>query len=104
MSLLPEGFSLFVIDIEYLAPLEKIDEHRDDHIKFLEQYYESKHFLASGPKVPRTGGVIWAVAPSKEGLQEIFREDPFQVHGLAQYDITEFSPTIMAKSTIPVSE
>ena len=47
-------------------------------------------FIASGRKVPRTGGIILALAKSKEEIEQIIREDPFQIHNLATFSITEF--------------
>ena len=40
--------------------------------------------------VPRTGGVILAMADSKKQVEEIILEDPFYIHKLAEFSITEF--------------
>jgi uncharacterized protein YciI len=81
---------MFIINLNYIAPLEKIDAHMTDHVKFLNKYYKQNVFVASGRKVPRTGGIILALANSKEEVEAIFKEDPFYEHRLAEFTVTEF--------------
>ncbi len=81
---------MFVIDLHYTVSLEKIDAHMTDHVKYLHKYYKQNVFIASGRKVPRTGGVILAQANSKEEIDSIIKEDPFYTHGLADFTVTEF--------------
>jgi uncharacterized protein YciI len=81
---------MFIIDLNYIVPLEELDAHMADHVKFLRKYYKKNVFLASGRKVPRSGGVILALADSKEAVEEIISEDPFYKHELAEFAITEF--------------
>ena len=41
--------------------------------------------------VPRTGGILVVRSGStKEELEALLKADPFQVHGLADYTVTEF--------------
>jgi uncharacterized protein YciI len=81
---------MFIINLNYIVPLEKLDAHMTDHVKFLRKYYKKNVFVASGRKVPRTGGIILALAKSKEEIDEIIREDPFYIHKLAEFSVTEF--------------
>jgi uncharacterized protein YciI len=81
---------MFVIDLKYIAPLEKIDAIMGDHMKFLKKYYKLNAFVASGRKVPRTGGIILVLAKSKEEVEKIINEDPFVINKLAEYSIVEF--------------
>ena len=81
---------MFIIDLHYIVPLDKLDAHMTDHVKFLQKYYKLNVFVASGRKVPRTGGIILALAHSKEALDDIIREDPFYIHKLAEFKVTEF--------------
>jgi uncharacterized protein YciI len=81
---------MFIINLNYIVPLEKLDEHMKDHVIFLKKYYKQNVFVASGRKVPRTGGIILALAKSKEEIETIIREDPFHIHRLAEFTITEF--------------
>lgn len=81
---------MFVIDLNYIVSLERIDAIMGDHMKFLRKYYKLNVFIASGRKVPRTGGIILALAKSKEEVVKIINEDPFVINKLAEYSITEF--------------
>ena len=49
---------MFIVSITYKAELAEVDFWILDHQVFLDKYYASGHFLASGKKEPRTGGVI----------------------------------------------
>jgi uncharacterized protein YciI len=81
---------MFIIDLHYIVPLEQLDEHMAEHVKYLEKYYKADVFIVSGRKVPRTGGIILAQADSKEILEKIIADDPFYKHKLAEFTITEF--------------
>ena len=81
---------MFVIDLNYIVPLEEIDGHMKEHVIFLNKYYKKNIFIASGRKVPRTGGIILALGESAEQIAAVMDEDPFCVHNLATYSITEF--------------
>lgn len=81
---------MFIISLHYIVPLEQLDAHMTEHVKFLNTYYKKNVFLTSGRKVPRTGGIILAQAQSKSELEQIMADDPFCKHGLAEITITEF--------------
>jgi uncharacterized protein YciI len=81
---------MYIINLHYIVPLEQLDKHMKEHVVFLKKYYSKNVFVASGRKVPRTGGIILALAKSKEEVEEIISEDPFYIHKLAEFSITEF--------------
>src|SRR3954468_22644058 len=81
---------MFVIELIYKAELSQIDAHMKAHVAFLKKYYAAGNFLVSGRKIPRDGGIILSVAKDKQALQAIIEQDPFYVHGLAEFRITEF--------------
>jgi uncharacterized protein YciI len=81
---------MFVIELVYKSDLAQIDAHMAAHVRFLKKYYASGHFLVSGRKIPRDGGVIVAVGKSREEIESIAREDPFCKLGLAEFRIIEF--------------
>lgn len=81
---------MFVVSLHYIVPLEQLDAHMTDHVKYLQKYYKQNIFVASGRKVPRTGGIILALAKSRAEMEAIIAEDPFYVHRLAEFTITEF--------------
>ena len=81
---------MFVIELTYKAPLTEIDAHMKAHVAFLKKYYATGHFLVSGRKIPREGGIILAVGESREQIETIMKEDPFCRHGLADFRVIEF--------------
>jgi uncharacterized protein YciI len=81
---------MFVIELVYKVDLADIDAHMTAHVKFLNKYYASGHFLISGRKIPRDGGIILALGKNRQEIQTIIEEDPFHEHDLADFRIIEF--------------
>ena len=81
---------MFVIELNYKVALAEIDAHMAAHVRFLKKYYASGHFLVSGRKIPRDGGIILAVGKSRLEIEAIVEEDPFHQHGLADFRVIEF--------------
>ncbi|MEI8608774.1 YciI family protein [Enterovibrio sp. Hal110] len=88
---------MFVVSLTYTVALSEVDQYIDAHIAYLEKHYAEGHFLASGRKVPRTGGIILARANDRAHLDAILRADPFYQAGVADYDIMEFEPSMTAE-------
>jgi uncharacterized protein YciI len=87
---------MFVIELIYKAPLASIDASMPAHMRFLKKHYASGTFLMSGRKIPRDGGIIIAVANSKDQLEAIVRDDPFVARGLADVRLIEFRASQVA--------
>jgi len=81
---------MFVIELIYKADLEDIDASMRAHMAFLKQQYTAGKFLVSGRKIPRDGGIILAVAASRDEIEQIVKDDPFVKRGLAEYRVIEF--------------
>jgi len=82
----------FLVEIEYTAPIEIINMIVAEHRQFLQSGYDRGWLLMSGPKNPKTGGVIIARAPSMQAIQTFFFEDPYHQHQAATYQFVEFDP------------
>ena len=82
---------MFVILVNYIKPLSEIDALLEDHRRFLDEGYAAGYFLASGPRVPRTGGVILAHATSAQELKVFIAKDSFNRAGAATYEVVEFT-------------
>lgn len=89
---------MYIIELTYKVSTDVIDEQMALHMAYLEKYYASGHFLASGRKEPRDGGIILAVASNRKRVEEIINEDPFKQKGLADYRIIEFRATKNVKA------
>lgn len=85
---------MFIIELTYKVELSKIDEHLSAHIEYLKNQYENHVFIASGRKIPRTGGIILSRLEDKDELLNRLSEDPFKINDLAEYRITEFIPSM----------
>ena len=81
---------MFVIELSYKSDLSEIDAHMTAHMRFLKKHYAAGTFLISGRKIPRDGGVILALAKSRQDIEAIVYQDPFVQHGLAEFRIIEF--------------
>lgn len=81
---------MYIISLTYKTALENVQKHLDAHIEYLKEQYATGIFLASGRKIPRTGGIIFAKADNPETLRKILEKDPFHTNNIADYEITEF--------------
>jgi uncharacterized protein YciI len=85
---------MFVVLLTYQRPLVEIDRTMRAHVAFLEEGYRAGVFVASGRQVPRKGGVILAVSPSREALAALMEQDPFVREGLAGFELVEFRTSL----------
>ncbi|MBB2928003.1 YciI family protein [Paraburkholderia silvatlantica] len=84
---------MFIVLLNYIQPLSAIEVHLDEHRRFLDGRHATGHFLASGPQLPRTGGVILAKAASLRELCDVLLEDSFYQEHVVSYGVIEFEPT-----------
>jgi uncharacterized protein YciI len=88
---------MFVIELTYKADLIEIDAHMSAHVAFLNKHYAAGHFVVSGRKIPRDGGIILAVGKDRAEIEAIVEEDPFHQHHLAEFRIIEFRASQRAR-------
>lgn len=88
---------MYLIMLQYIRPLAAIDHYMDAHKTFLDKYYQSGHFILSGKRKPRTGGMILCKASSRREVEAILAEDPFDKFQLALYEIIEIEPILCAQ-------
>ncbi|MFG2287307.1 YciI family protein [Streptomyces sp. NPDC048595] len=87
---------MFVLELTYTAPLERVDAALAEHVEWLRKEYAAGHFIAAGRKVPRDGGVILAAGMDRAAVERIVAADPFTLAGVCEYRITEFVATTTA--------
>jgi uncharacterized protein YciI len=87
---------MYIVSLTYVCEMEKVDATLEAHVAYLKEQYEKGHFIASGRKVPRTGGVVFADMPSREALDAVLAEDPFSKEGVARFEVIEFVPSMVA--------
>lgn len=88
---------MFIVSLTYKRPIEDVDSHLDAHVDYLKQEYSNGNFIASGRKVPRTGGIILSNVKTRDELEGILAKDPFYIADVADYDIIEFVPSMVAE-------
>jgi uncharacterized protein YciI len=88
---------MFIISLHYTADLEKVDQFLPGHNQFLQKFFGNATLICSGPKIPRTGGIIVCRAESMGQVESLIEEDPFVINGVARYEITEFRVADWAK-------
>lgn len=81
---------MIVVTLTYKKPLDIVDLFLNEHVLFLENYYEQKKFLMSGRRENRVGGVILVLTNSVQEAQDIMKNDPFYIHDIAHYDFLLF--------------
>ena len=83
---------MLILSLTYLKPNEEADRFMAPHLEWVKKGYERGWFLASGRKVPRTGGVILARGERSE-IEAYVAADPFTIEGICEYTITEVALT-----------
>ena len=86
---------MIVVSLTYKVPLDVLDLHVAAHMDWLREAYAAGHLLASGRKVPRTGG-LFLVRGDMAFARSLAASDPFAVNDLADYDFTEVNITTTA--------
>ncbi len=85
---------MFIAILTYKKPLSEVDKFLQAHREYLAEHYAAGDIIASGPQNPRIGGVIMIKAANREAVNAIIAQDPFNVNGIAAYQIVEFTPTM----------
>ena len=80
---------MFIVELTYKVDMALVDQHISAHIEWLSHHYETGMFLASGRKIPRTGGVILVRSDSREMVDAVLQQDPFYREGIADFQVTE---------------
>ena len=96
MPVSSQRHAMFIVTLTYLKPVDEIDALMHDHVEWLKKGYDEGLFIASGRRVPRTGGVILARSGDEQALRDNLARDPFVIHGAARCDVVEFTASMTA--------
>jgi uncharacterized protein YciI len=94
----------FLINIHYTQPLETVAEITPEHRAYLKTKYDAGILLFSGPRVPRTAGVLFAKADDVSVINDMIAADPFKTKAIADYEVIEIAPVMWAEQLKPVFE
>lgn len=84
---------MFLIELTYKKRLEDVDRCLEAHAEFLDKKYSEGSLICSGRKNPRDGGIILANVATREAVDAMISQDPFNKEQIADYRIIEFTPT-----------
>ena len=84
----------FVVTIEYIKPMEMVEEHTPAHREFSAGLKDKGMLLFSGPFNPRTGGMLVMQAEDMNQAVSAFDEDPFKKLDIAKYQVREWVPKV----------
>ena len=92
----PSVFGSSITSVDTLINNMRVNNKINPQFKtqWLKKGYADGLFLASGRRIPRTGGVILAKCDSRETLQARLSQDPFQQLGLARTEIIPFEASM----------
>lgn len=93
---------MFIAILTYKKPLEYVDSFLQAHRDYLAEHYAAGDFIMSGPQIPRVGGVIMIKAGNRNDVDAIIAQDPFNINGIADYQIVEFTPTMCCNDCFEV--
>lgn len=93
---------MFLLIVNYTAPIEEVERLMPDHFAYLEAHYADGTFLFSGRQIPRTGGFIVAAGDDRAAVERLVATDPFVTGGVATYTVIEVEPTRTAPAWRPV--
>jgi uncharacterized protein YciI len=83
---------MFIVQLTYKVAIEEVDKYLSAHREFLDVHYRNGLLVVSGPMKPRTGGIILAATHDKAFLESIFKQDPYYLAEIADYEFIEFLP------------
>lgn len=85
---------MFILLLEYTKPIEYVEKHLVAHREYLDIFCRSHNIIVAGKKKPRTGGVIIVRGMGRTEVERLIAEDPFTMHGVGEYTLIEFEPTV----------
>ena len=81
---------MVLVLINYTKPYEEVAKVVAEHRAFLGKHYEAGTLVVSGPRATKTGGIVLARGKSAAEVAEIFKHDPYALHGVATHEVIEF--------------
>lgn len=86
---------MLIVSLTYKVPMDIVETHLEAHRAWLRDAVDRGLVVAAGRKNPRTGGILLSLA-DRRALEASIAEDPFSVHGVAEFEVTEADMTAAA--------
>jgi uncharacterized protein YciI len=91
---------LYIVSLKYKVPLVEADKVFPEHIAYIEKYHAAGKYIISGRREPRIGGVLIAANCTRDEIENIVAEDPYNQKGIADFEIIDLIPTRMFDSRL----
>lgn len=88
---------MYVVVLTYEKPWEEVMRWAPEHRAYALTRYAQGHYLMSGRKPDKSGGVILAQAADRAELDAVLQGDPFWREKIACYEVIEFWPQMAAE-------
>lgn len=83
---------MYIILINYTKPIEEVNAVVADHRAYLDTLYAADKLICSGRRSTLTGGVLLSNAKTREEIDNIIKNDPYNLKQVAEYEVIEFTP------------
>jgi uncharacterized protein YciI len=83
---------MFIVQLNYKVAVSEVEKYLQAHREYLDYYYKQDLILASGPMIPRVGGIIIFMTKDKDYLESILQKDPYYLAEISDYSLIEFTP------------
>jgi uncharacterized protein YciI len=84
---------MYLMISTYRAPLEQVDQAREDHQRYLDELEHRGLVVSAGRQDPPIGGMILFNVDSEDEARALIADDPYVTRGLAEYDAMGWKPT-----------
>jgi len=83
----------YIVSLKYKVPLDEAGKVFPEHIAYIEKYHAAGKYIISGRREPRVGGVLVAANCSRDEIDKIVEEDPYNKKEIADFEIIDFIQT-----------
>ncbi len=84
---------MYLMISTYLAPLDEVDQAREDHLRFIDGLEERKLVVSAGRQEPPVGGVVLLAVSTEAEATRLMADDPYVLRGLARYEAVGWQPS-----------
>jgi uncharacterized protein YciI len=81
---------MFLLNVRNVHANDEVDTAAAVHLAWLKRHFDSGVFIAAGPKIPRTGGIIVGQGLNRNEIEDLVANSPFVHHGHVTMEIIEF--------------
>ncbi|MBR7958091.1 hypothetical protein KDW78_29825 [Burkholderia cenocepacia] len=89
---------LFAIKLDYIRPTQEVHAHLESHKAWLVKHVQAGSILFAGPLQGEAAGFLLAYADHRRDIEQMIAEDPFDMLGLATFDIQCCEPALRANA------